>query len=165
MLEELYKYHDEWLAIAVAMTSTKEDAEDLVQDMYIRLNEKLDSIERIRHGKDDVNRYFVYLTIRNLARDNLRKRRPDITYVDYIEELDRPEVEHTIEVMHDIDKEVESWHWYEKTLFNIYMRSEKSMRDIANESGISLTNIFHTIKKCKQRLKDKINDNTERTEG
>ena len=164
MLEELYKYHDEWLAIAVAMTSTKEDAEDLVQDMYIRLNEKLDSIERIRHGKDDVNRYFVYLTIRNLARDNLRKRRPDITYVDYIEELDRPEVEHTIEVMHDIDKEIESWHWYEKTLFNIYMRSQKSMRDIADESGISLTNIFHTIKKCKQRLKDKIND-TERTEG
>ena len=165
MLEELYKYHDEWLAIAVAMTSTKEDAEDLVQEMYIRLNEKLDSIERIRHGKDDVNRYFVYLTIRNLARDNLRKRRPDITYVDYIEELDRPEVEHTIEVMHDIDKEIGSWHWYEKTLFNIYMRSQKSMRDIADESGISLTNIFHTIKKCKQRLKDKINDNTERTEG
>ena len=35
LLEELAKYHDEWIKIAYAFFNNKEDAEDLVQDFYI----------------------------------------------------------------------------------------------------------------------------------
>jgi RNA polymerase sigma-70 factor (ECF subfamily) len=158
MLEELYKFHNEWLAIARVMTATEQDAEDLVQDMYIKLHEKIDSVERIRYGKDDINRYFVYTTIRNMAMDKIRKRSADVVYIDYINELDTPDYECQYkDVLEEIEIEMNTWNWFDRTLFKTYMESDLSMRDIQSGSNISLRTIYYTIKKCKKRIKTRLN--------
>ena len=48
--------------------------------------------------------------------------------------------------------EIESWHWYYNTLFKLYMNSDKSIRKISKEIGISPTSIHRVLKKCKDKL-------------
>jgi predicted DNA-binding protein YlxM (UPF0122 family) len=53
-----------------------------------------------------------------------------------------------------VERETSKWQWFEKNLFNVYLTSGKSMRDLERETKISVTTIFHTIKKCKTKLKN-----------
>lgn len=52
---------------------------------------------------------------------------------------------------------IDRWEWYDKMLFTTYINSDLSIRQIAKETGISLTSVFYTIKNCKQALKKNIN--------
>jgi predicted DNA-binding protein YlxM (UPF0122 family) len=55
-------------------------------------------------------------------------------------------------------KEVNEWHWYDHKMFEIYMNSDMSMRDISRETTISLSSIFNTIKNGKDRIKDRFKE-------
>tara|TARA_R110001592_G_scaffold258294_2_gene522110 strand:- start:2200 stop:2814 length:615 start_codon:yes stop_codon:yes gene_type:complete len=48
-----------------------------------------------------------------------------------------------------IDKELESWHWYDKKIFEVYRDTPLTIRGMAKETKISTVNIFHTLKKGK----------------
>jgi predicted DNA-binding protein YlxM (UPF0122 family) len=43
-------------------------------------------------------------------------------------------------------------------LFDTYITNEKSMRKLSQETKISLTSVFNTIKNCKKRLKETIGE-------
>jgi predicted DNA-binding protein YlxM (UPF0122 family) len=47
---------------------------------------------------------------------------------------------------------MKSWHSYDRILSEKYLSTDYSLRDIANGSGISLTSIFHSMKKNKELL-------------
>ena len=184
MLKHLSKYHSDWIRIAFSLVGNKEEAEDIIQDMYIRMHDKGITYDDIRYGKDDVNRYFIYLIIRNMSLDLIRKKHLDIVDVEY----DHPHADEYIDeykILDDIQKEVDSWDYYDKTLFEVYMYSGLSYRDLAygsdkdarrlsrdkdihiesvrNGTGISVSSMFNTIKKCKERLKLKFTGNENRT--
>ena len=50
--------------------------------------------------------------------------------------------------------EVDSWDIYDKKLFSLYRDSGMSMQQISNETKISKTSIFHSLKEHKRKLKD-----------
>jgi len=52
-----------------------------------------------------------------------------------------------------------NWEWYDKRLFEVYISDDKSMRQLAKETGISVTSIFNTIKICKNKLRNTIDEN------
>ena len=186
LLEELAKYHDEWIKIAYAFFNNKEDAEDLVQDFYIDMYKYNVQLDNVRYGNNDINRYFIYTSLKYLALDKIKKRKPDIIYVDYIadNEGDASILDEYEGILLDIDKEMERWTWYDRTLFEMYMYSGLSMRDIAygtekdfrwiskdkkicdhsiiNGTGISLSSIYNTIKRCKERIKSNVIPNTKK---
>jgi predicted DNA-binding protein YlxM (UPF0122 family) len=62
------------------------------------------------------------------------------------------------ELYDKIEREIESWHWYDTMLFKLYRDSGKSMRELEAETKISLTSIFHTIKHCKARINAAISE-------
>jgi len=184
MLDRIAKYHDDWIRIAMSLLGNKEDAEDLVQDMYIAIsssNMKVD--DRFVCG---VNKMYIYMALKNIALDKIKKRKPDITYIDYIESFDKEpqESDEYADIINDIDKEMDSWTWYDRTLFEMYMYSGLSMRDIAygtdkeprwltkdrkicdysiiSGTGISLSSIYNTIKRCKERIKLNVIPNTKK---
>ena len=64
-------------------------------------------------------------------------------------------------IMQKMLAEISSWHWYDSWLFNIYVNSEKSIRTMARESGISFFSIFNTLKNCKERIKLAIGEDLE----
>ena len=60
-----------------------------------------------------------------------------------------------------IDKELESWHWYDKKIFELYRDTPLSIRGMAKETDISFVNIFHTLKKGKNIINKKFAEDYE----
>ncbi len=70
------------------------------------------------------------------------------------------EVKHeSLENIYDrVENEISSWDWYDQKLFRIYKDERKPMRQISEETGISLKSIFLTIKSCKERIRQSVGD-------
>ena len=130
-------------------------AEDLVQEMYLRLQRNKTAQDIIIDGK--VNEYFIYLTLRSIFL-NFRKAKTLLVKNNDIPLL-CPDVDNTAfftaqnQFRDKIEKEIDTWHVYDQMLFRLYLNSGKSMREIANGTGISLRSIFNTINDCKDRIK------------
>ena len=184
MLNKVAEYHQDWLNIANSFLNNKQDAEDLVQDMYIKLHNLNITYEKIRY-KDQVNKYYIYQTLRNMALSFLKNKATnyqlngteieDETYCPKDEALDT-----LIERLHN---EIDTWCYYDKNLFLIYMYSGLSFRDISygcdkeirkiahdieldekavkRGTKISVTSIFHSIKKLKEILIERFGEDFE----
>ena len=66
ILERLSKRHDEWLRMAMSFGADRDSAQDLVQDMYLRMYKYVENPERIMYNENEVNTYFVFVVLRNL---------------------------------------------------------------------------------------------------
>ena len=136
-------------------------AEDLVQEMYIRFITKNKEQQVIVNGK--VNRYYIFLTLRSLFIDYYRQKSKvikvglnEILTLQQIDELE--EHQGFSKLMNKVNEEVNNWEWYDQMLFNLYKDSDKSMRDIASGTNISLRSIFITLKNCKERIKENVHE-------
>ena len=75
---------------------------------------------------------------------------------DYIEET-----EAFTSLIKKIDSEVETWHWYDQMLFNLYRESGKSIRKLSEETRISTSSIFQTLKYCKNEIRINVGEDYE----
>lgn len=171
MIKELTDRHEEWLRIAYSICKDIETSKDLVQDMYIRINRYVkDPGKIINDGK--VNSLYIYVTIKNIFHLYEKSQRDTFTNLDgsmsFLRDTieDDPEVREENEAMekaHDsvinaIFEEVSDWHWYDEKLFRLYFCTDKSLRDIANDTKISLTSIYNSCKNYKRILKEKFGE-------
>lgn len=164
LLDELSKHHKEWITI-VKSFGEKNDYDDLVQDMYLKLN-KYTKLENITEdGK--LNKGYVWFTLRNLYYQK-QKESNKVTFIDIddcrsLSSDEYNQFKHIADYKLNelIQQEIDSWHWSDKMLFEIYLKEKKSMRKLEEEIGISLTTIFWTIKRCKQRLKENVGESYE----
>lgn len=135
-------------------------AEDIVQEMYIRLNKYVEEPERIMY-KNEPNKLFVWVTLRNMVRNFQNKKdilvfTGDMVEYDYEEELfDYEEANGFERLIEKIWDSTEELHWYDKKMFEVYHTTDMSMRDIEKETRISLYSIFDTLKKTKEYVKEK----------
>ena len=164
LLVELSKYHNEWLTI-VKSFGEKNEHEDIVQEMYLKLNKytKLENIKQ--NGK--LNKSYVWLTLRNLYY-NKQNQSNKVYYIDIedcrpisAEDYNKLHFESQSKISERIQQEIDSWHYADKILFEIYLKEKKSMRQLAKEIDISLTTVFWTIKRCKQRLFESVGEDYE----
>ena len=177
ILEELSKRNKEWFKIALSICKDESLAKELVQEMYLRLKKYIKDIDHITvDGK--ISSLYIYVTIRNLYYKHQNKRKKNIVfqYKDYdsfddseninydfcssieddIESIDMEEAHKKI--MDNILKEVSTWHWYDEKLFKLYFFTDKSLRNIASETRISLTSIYNSCKNYKQILIEKFGE-------
>lgn len=137
--------HKHWVKIVEGF-GEKNYAHDVVQEAYIK----------ILNMDKEVNYAYFYYTLRSLTMDLHSKKvtkveiTRDIEYSlredesnDIAEELAQPYLEF-----------IDTWHWYDKMLFMLWVNNKISMRKIARETKINFTSVYNTIKKCKQRLKE-----------
>lgn len=140
-------------------------AEDIVQEMYLRLHKYTTWDRIVKDG--EVNKGFVWFVLRNIYVDYCKQKsridKCDLKEAIYI--FDDSEEKNTNVAKDKIDlkieKEINSWHWYDSMLFKLYRDSGKSMRELEAETKISLTSIFHTIKSCKERIKEAVGEDYE----
>ncbi len=165
VLHLLANYHKEWLKMAHSFGAGNY-AEDIVQEMYIRLNKYVSDPERIMY-KGQPNKLFVWVTLRNMVRQ-FQKKKDHIVYVGDMVEYDEAEEVFDIVQAEGFEKIVDKvWdviqemHWYDQKMFEVYHKTDMSMRDIEKETGISLFSIFDTLKKGKEYVKEKIGEDYE----
>ena len=159
VLDLLASNHKEWIKMAYKF-GAGDYAEDIVQEMYIRLNKYLEEPERIMY-KNEPNKLFVWVTLRNMVRNFQNKKdilvfTGDMVEYDYEEELfDYEEANGFERLIEKIWDSTEELHWYDKKMFEVYHTTDMSMRDIEKETRISLYSIFDTLKKTKEYVKEK----------
>ncbi len=77
ILELLYKKHNDWLNITESLGVNSDTAKDIVSELYFKIKELQDSNKdcSIMFNDNEVNYYFIYVTLRNLVFDLKRKEK------------------------------------------------------------------------------------------
>jgi DNA-directed RNA polymerase specialized sigma24 family protein len=171
MLEKLAENHKIWVRMVRGFGADRDLAQDIVQSMYLRLYKYIEDKERIMYNDDEVNRFFVYVTLKNMYLTYMSSQnryqwyeiREDDVIDEDLNEFVFDEVMDTAfdRLIGKISDEMNTWHKYDRILSEKYLKSDYSLRDIATGSGISLTSIFNSMRENKRILKEKFQEDYE----
>jgi DNA-directed RNA polymerase specialized sigma24 family protein len=170
MLELLAKDHDVWVRMVISFGSSKDVADDIVQSFYIRMYKYIKDESKIMYNDEEVNRFFVYVTLKNMWKTYKKSAGRYDFFEAWDEETVDDSVDHEVhegfnrafdEMMSKVQGEMSDWHRYDRLLCEKYFKSDYSLRQIAKGTGISLTSIFNTIRSSKKILKDKFGEDYE----
>jgi DNA-directed RNA polymerase specialized sigma24 family protein len=171
MLEKLAENHKIWVRMVRGFGADRDLAQDIVQSMYLRLYKYVEDKERIMYNDDEVNRFFVYVTLKNMYLTYMSSQnryqwyeiREDDVIDEDLNEFVFDEVMDTAfdRLISKINDEMNTWHKYDRILSEKYLKSDYSLRDIATGSGISLTSIFNSMRENKRILKEKFQEDYE----
>ena len=163
MLEKLAQHHLLWIKMLVNLGCKLEDAQDIVQDMYLRLHRLVKDPNKMMYG-DDVNRYYVWTTLRNMYFSKLKKDRASIFYElrdsdeSEVNDYDTLEDEAFSKITDRIDTITSNWSIYDKKLFELYFIKGLSLRAISKGSKIGLTSIHTSVLKYKKILRENLSE-------
>lgn len=159
MINEVLKYHKDWLRVSFSFTNNLEDAEDIVQEMYLKIFVKSqnNTLNNIRY-KDTINKYFIYKMLKNMCIDKIRKSKK----IGILNECDSEDCDMAKnEIFEKIDNEIEKLESKEKEIFKLYMYSKITMKELSVIHNTSKSTIFNYIKKGKQKIKESLSEDME----
>jgi len=144
--------HKQWIEIVLSFGCNKEQAEDLVQEMYIKI---MLLIERknlnIMYDKNEINHYYIFLTLRTLFYDLKRKSKNiKIVPIEYIN-LTTTDVNYQ-EPYKKIQEELSKMYWYDRKIFEIINGGE-TIAELSRNSLIHYHSLYNTYRKVKKHLK------------
>lgn len=160
----LCKHHKEWVSI-VKNFGEHNYAEDIVQEMYVRIHNSNAGQKVIINGEP--NRAYIWSILKNTfityEKQKAKIHKVDIDSLVYLssDEIDVMYHEALNTIQEKIEAEMYRWHTYDKKLFEVHVQDQKSMRTIASGTTISVKSIFNTIKNCKHRLRNEIGEDYE----
>tara|TARA_R110002020_G_scaffold283158_1_gene498889 strand:+ start:13645 stop:14250 length:606 start_codon:yes stop_codon:yes gene_type:complete len=184
-LKIVSKKHNEYISIVRSFPENKNNKyiEDIVQDTYIelsklgskkhkendkRVNKKYKDLtiaERVLNDNGDVNMIFIWIILKKVSMNHLKQKcKTKEKIIRLGENFDMAEIDGSENVraynkiIDKINKETERWHWYDKMLFQTYLKDGRSMRKLSKDTGISLTSVFTTLRNCKERLRENIGE-------
>jgi RNA polymerase sigma-70 factor, ECF subfamily len=78
MNNSILVHRNDLIAYALVLSKNKSDAEDLVQEVFLKIYARMDYIENIKNLKP-----YLMSTLRNIYIDNMRRKAKRIKYQDY----------------------------------------------------------------------------------
>ena len=160
-LKLAYEKHNDWISIVLSFGCNPSVAEDIVQEVYIKLDRLLDKGLDATYG-DEVNYYYVYKQLRGTYL-NLKKQKDKIN-MQYIEEMGIPDKEvdiaedekyDVLQLMKNLDTELEQLYWYDKKVFEIIMGGKK-IAELSRDTDIGYYSLYNTFRKTIKHLKQKL---------
>lgn len=160
-LKLAYEKHKDWIAIVLSFGCNPAVAEDIVQEVYIKLDRLLDNGLDATYG-DEVNYYYVYKQLRGTYVNFIKQK--DKIKMQYIEEIGVPEKEieeaedekyDVLQLMKNLDKELEQLYWYDKKVFEIIMGGKK-IAELSRDTDIGYYSLYNTFRKTIKHLKQKL---------
>jgi len=139
------------------------EAEDLVQEMYLRMYKYVENPEKIMYNDKEVNTYFVFVVLRNLFFSSKKSLSSLMSlHIEELSDLDGEieNVNYEYEQAHknlinELWDEVETWHWYDTKLFKLYHNTDMTIKKISQETKISERSIWNTLDNGRKKIKQK----------
>jgi len=158
ILEILFKKHKQWVEIVGSFGCNKQTAEDLTMEMYIKIGKKVENGTDILYKENEINYFYIYLTLKTLFLDLKRKESkvntlPIDTMRDFISQNECRDYD---QVYADVQNELNNMYWYDKKVWQI-LESGESIAELSRKSGIPYYSLYNTFKKVKEKLKKFIN--------
>ncbi len=139
MLEELCKRDKDWRRMAFHICKSKDIADDIVQDMYIKFS----------NYNKSLNEYYVFFALKSIFLDYLRKEKTKVELNENLCNFDEYDFEQD-KIKELALEKVKQLPYFEKELLTV--TQEISQRKLARETDISFIVINQTIKKTKKQL-------------
>tara|TARA_R110000823_G_scaffold247239_1_gene371070 strand:+ start:261 stop:740 length:480 start_codon:yes stop_codon:yes gene_type:complete len=142
----------DWIKICQSFGCNKRTAEDLVQEMYIRIQLKLErGLDIYYNDENEINYYYIFKTLRSMFLD-LKKKNKNIRMEELIN-IDGGIVDIDYNYNYDIiKKELAKMYWYDQKVFEI-INSGESIAEFSRKSGIAYHSLYNTYKIVKIKLK------------
>ena len=158
-LEKIAEKHDDWHRIVLSFGCKESIAEDIVQEMYIRIHTYITKGVDISYD-DDVNHMYIYRTLRSLYIELHRKEKNIIktnidNLADYIDENESLSKGDVCNAMQQMDSLLDKTFWYDRTVFEI-ISSGTSIAELSRRTNITYYSLYFTHKRVKQLIKDNI---------
>ncbi len=139
MLDELCKRDKEWRKMAFHICKSKELADDIVQDMYIKFS----------NYNKQLNDYYIFFAIKSIFLDYLRKEKTKVELNENLCNFD--EYDYESDNLKELTLiKVKELPYFERELLTV--TQEISQRQLARETDISFVVINQTIKNTKKQL-------------
>tara|TARA_R110000782_G_scaffold82353_2_gene161993 strand:- start:1764 stop:2264 length:501 start_codon:yes stop_codon:yes gene_type:complete len=159
-LEKVFDGHDKWLKTVVNFGATKEDAEDIVGDMYVTIGQMIQKGLDISY-KDEINYYYIYVALKSRFINMIKKKNKtssvpiedynNVAASEYIDFYSAEEiVEEELERMLLSKKD-----WYSAKVYNL-IQGGYSLVELSNKTGIKYHSLYHTYRNTKKHLKTKL---------
>ena len=147
--------HKTWIEIVSSFGCTNETSEDLVQEMYIKIQKKLVKGLDIMYN-DEINYYYIFKTLRTLFLDFKRKgkniKMVNIDDVDIDKSISDIDYDKAYSI---VQEELKTMYWYDRKVFEIINGGE-SIAEFSRKSFIHYYSLYHTYNKVKDKLKKKL---------
>ena len=153
--------HKEWIKIVIYFGSDIESANEIVQQMYLKLGEmeiKDGNLNKLINYNGAINTVYVFKVLQNLFYDSKKVKQIGLDYIDNEYEVDNiDEVEHEYHiVLAKMKVVILSFNEYDQMLLELYFVHDRSLREIAKRTGIGIHSIFNTIKNAKEKIRKTI---------
>ena len=150
-IEKLYKKHKTWIKIVKCFGCNNAMAEDLVQEMYIKIIIKIRAGLDIKYNKTEINYYYIFRTLNSLFIDLTRKKKN--IHIEGLENVknmeDDPDYLGTYE---QVQKALDKMYWYDKRIFEL-INSGESIASLSRKTHIPYYSLYNTYTKVKTILK------------
>jgi len=143
--------HKEWLNIVLSFGCKPEIAEDIVQEMYIKIQLKLEKGLDIMYNEKEINYYYIFKTLKSLFYD-LKRKGKNITFVSIDDvHLTTSDINYQ-EPYKKIENELSKMFWYDRKVFEIINEGE-SIAEFSRKSKIHYYSLYNTYNRVKNKLK------------
>ena len=166
-VELVYKKHNRWLlACAYNLTQDKDKAEELVQELYLKLME-MENLHKIVYNETDLNLFYLYKilkssflnNVKSLQKANVTALKPEVIDNTPEEQYDVHRDENTERLLELVDKTLsDEMTWFDSKLFITYIEENHSIQSLHNATKISKNAIFTSLRKTKTLIKQKAQD-------
>ena len=155
MFEKIYADHNKWINTTLKFGCTKEEAEDIVGNMYVIIGGMLNKGLDISYG-DQVNYYYIYKTLKTSFLQMVnRKNKQKTVSIDLVLDIESGEYI-DYDVKSDIlTDELDKIHWYDRKVFEL-IQNDCSITQLSNKTNISYHSLYNTYRKTKQKLIKKV---------
>jgi DNA-directed RNA polymerase specialized sigma24 family protein len=153
ILIKIAQRHKDWKYIVQSFGCNADTAEDLVQEMYIKLQRKLNEGLDISYEDTDFNYSYVFKTLRTLFLD--LKRKENKVIIVNIEDVDIRTKEDDVDydkAFEDVENEVGQLFWYDRKVYQI-IDNGSSIAELSRKTKIPYYSLYNTFKKVKDKLK------------
>ena len=163
LVDHTYRKHNQWLTqCAYNFTKSKDKANDLVQDLYLKLME-LSDVKKIMYN-NDVNLFYLYKMLRSIYLNGNKKSTSTLPIDDDL--LNIQADEYSYEADNDFEKQLalanealDELHWFDAKLLRVYLEDNHSIQSLHDATGISNSTIWTSMKKTKAYVREHIKKN------
>lgn len=156
ILEKAFQKHKTWVNICKSFGLDYATAEDLTQEMYIKLHHITEKGTDITYNKDELNYYYIFKILYTMFLQ-LKKKRDRVFFVDeeILQNIEGTEQVHFQEIEKKFNEEFTKLHWYDQKVFEIIASGTK-ISELSRKTTITYISLYNTYRNVKKLLKKKL---------
>jgi len=170
-LDLLAEKHKDWIRIVKSFGCNQDTAEDLVQEMYIKIHYLITKGGNIMYNESEINHFYIFRTLRTMFIDLTRKQsKVKLISIENTKDYSEEDIVNLFKKLHineyneldniykyeiKINNELKKMHWYDRKIYN-HIQSGESIKSLSDKTKISYYSIYNTYNKVKKYLSNKI---------